>query len=81
MRYLGMLLTLAIICIVVFYAFKSLGVGSSDAHDAEWFYNHSTERADQLKWCNDHPQQQDSSDCLSAVSAQTRVDTERSAKP
>lgn len=77
MRYLGLLLTLAIICILVYFAFKSLGVGSSDTHDAQWFYNHPAERADQLKWCNDHPQQQDTGDCLSAVAAQTRVDTER----
>lgn len=81
MRYLGLLLTLAIICILVYFAFKSLGVGPSNgARDAEWFYNHPTERADQLKWCNDNPSQQDTGDCLQAVAAQTRVDTERAAK-
>lgn len=81
MRYLGLLLTLAIICVLVYFAFKSLGVGSSDTHNAEWFYSHPTERADRLKWCNDNPQQQDSAECTAALAAQTRVDTERAAKP
>ena len=77
MRYLGLLLTLAIICVLVYIAFKSMGIGqSSDAHDSQWFYDHPTERADQLKYCNDHPQEQESGPCLAAVSAQTRVDTE-----
>lgn len=76
MRYLGLLFSLAIICILVYFAFKSLGVGSSDSHDAAWFYDHPTERAAQLKWCNDHPQQQNQGECVSAVAAQTRVDAE-----
>ena len=78
MRFLGLLLTLAIICVLVYLAFKSLGIGQTNVHDAQWFYDHPAERADQLKYCNDHPQEQESPACLSAVSAQTRVDTERS---
>lgn len=80
MRYLGLLLTLAIICLLVYFAFKSLGVGSSDSHDADWYYAHPTERADQLKWCNEHPQQQNQGDCISAVAAQTRADAEGAAQ-
>lgn len=77
MRYLGLLLTLAIICVLVYLTFRALGFTPNNQKDAEWYYAHPTERAQQLKWCSENAQQQDSSECTAAVAAQTRVDTEQ----
>jgi len=75
-----MLLTLAIVCVLAYIAFRSLGVApSSDVRDSQWYYQHATERATELQYCNQHPQEQDSAECVAAVAAQTRVDTENAA--
>ncbi|MBV8082734.1 MAG: hypothetical protein JO293_07430 [Candidatus Eremiobacteraeota bacterium] len=78
MRYFGMLLTLAIICVLAYITFRSLGLTpSSDVHDAQWFYDHPSERASKLEYCNQHPDQQAEGECLAAVTAQARADTDR----
>lgn len=74
MRYAGILLTLLIISIWAVWTFAHLG--TSDSHDVDWWYGHPAERAERLKWCNENPQQQDSSDCTVPVAAQTRADIE-----
>lgn len=80
MRYVGMLLTLAIICVLVYIVFRSLGVGPpADTHDAQWFFDHPSERASKLQYCNQHPEEQDGGECLAAVTAQRRADTEGAA--
>lgn len=80
MRGLGMLVTLAIICMLAVFIFRATGLAPSGEHDADWYYAHATERADKLKWCGDNPQQQDSGECKAAVAAQTRIDVENSSR-
>ena len=80
MRYVGMLLTLVIICVLAIIAFRSMGFAPSDAHDAQWYYSHPAERASELQYCNEHPQEQNGGECMAAVSAQTRIDAENSAR-
>lgn len=74
MRYAGILLTMLIIAIWAVWTFAHLG--TSDSHDVDWWYSHPAERAERLKWCNENPQQQDTSDCTVPVAAQTRADIE-----
>jgi hypothetical protein len=77
MRYLGLLVTALIICVLAVIAFRSMGVApGGDQKNADWYYAHPTERADQLKWCNENPQQQNGEICQAAVAAQTRADLE-----
>lgn len=80
MRGLGLLVTLAIICMLAVFMFRSVGLTPSGDHDADWYLSHPTERADKLKWCSDNPQQQDSAECKAAVNAQTRADIESSSR-
>ena len=61
MRYAGILLTLLIIAIWAVFAFGHLG--GTGTHTVDWWYAHPDERAKQLAWCNDHPQQQDGTEC------------------
>ena len=78
MRALGMLVTLVIVGMLAVFIFRATGLAPSGDHDADWYYSHSTERADKLKWCGDNAQQQDSAECKAALAAQTRVDVETS---
>lgn len=83
MRYLGILLTLAIIAVATVWLFKSFGMTNNSADDVgsmPWYYAHQSERADKLQWCNQNPQQQDSTDCRNATAAQTQVDLEKTTK-
>ncbi len=75
MRYGGILITLLIVAIWAAWTFVHMGGG--DTHTVDWWYDHPEERAKQLAWCNDHPQQQDGTECTLPVAAQLRADTDK----
>lgn len=75
MRYAGILLTLAVIGIMAVWMFNRF-FDTGGGKTADWFYAHDEERRQQLAWCNEHPQQQDSADCTKALAAQMRFDSE-----
>jgi hypothetical protein len=79
MRYAGILLTLVIIAIWAVWTFAHIG-GSDPQDSVDWWYDHPTERAERLKWCNDNPQNQNSPTCTVPIAAQIRADTEASQK-
>ncbi|MBV8171906.1 MAG: hypothetical protein JO219_08255 [Candidatus Eremiobacteraeota bacterium] len=66
---------------LAYIGLRSLGVGQSgDVRDAQWYYHHPSERASELAYCNQHPQEQNGGECLAAVSAQTQVDAENATR-
>lgn len=80
MRYLGILLTLAIIAVAAVWMFRSFGMTNNSPQDTgsvDWYYAHAQERAAKLQWCNQNPQSQDSTDCRNATAAQTQADLEK----
>lgn len=79
MRSLSLLLTTAIIAVLLYLWIRSFG-GSDNTRGVAWWYNHPAERATQLKWCNEHPQSQDTPDCTLAVAAQMQADADAQSK-
>ena len=77
---LGLLIAIAIIG----YLAKNMLApqASHDPNDratVEYWVTHDANREAMLSWCNNHPEQQNSSDCRLAIAAQTQLDGKSSA--
>ena len=83
MRNFSLLGLLIVIAIIGYLAKNMLAPQvSHDPNDratVEYWVSHDANREAMLSWCNNHPDQQNSSDCRLAIAAQTQLDSKSSA--
>jgi hypothetical protein len=78
MRAIGLLLTVAIIAVLAVIIFRSTGmVNSNETHGVQWYIDHSTERRQQIDYCNQHAESSGSQECSAAIQAQAQVDASK----
>ncbi len=74
---IGLLLTVAIIGWMAKGMFApAVSHDPNDKSTIEYWVAHASDRATMLSWCQQHPQQQDGSECQLATAAQVKVDSE-----
>ena len=76
--FIGLLLTVAIIGWMAkgYLAPAPVSHDPNDKTTVEYWVAHPGERATMLSYCQQHPQQQDSSECQLATAAQLKVDSD-----
>ena len=80
MRAFSLVGLLAVVAIIGFAAKSYLQpVAPQDPNSkssVQYWVSHAADRAAMISFCQQHPQQQDSSDCTLAIAAQTQVDSQ-----
>jgi hypothetical protein len=79
MRNFSLIGLLIVVAIIAYWAKGMLAPQAShdpnDKSSVEYWVSHESDRDVMLSYCNNHPDQQNTSECKLAIAAQTEIDT------